>query len=108
MSTAGDYKNVFRGGKKIKGKYFLFIYGDNQDKYSRLGLAISKKYCRLANRRNKIKRVIRESFRKNKEILKGVDVVVLNTLSTHTVTLKNLSKSIDLQWRQIKTDNRYG
>ena len=52
--------------------------------------------------------VARESFRKNKEILKGVDVVVLNTLSTHTVTLKILSKSIDLQWRQIKTDNRYG
>ena len=102
ISVAGEYKQVFRGGQRIKGKYFLLIFYENQNNTPRLGLAISKKYCRLASKRNKIKRIIRESFRKNKDILSGVDVVVLNTLSTHNVTSKILFKSIELQWHQIK------
>ena len=43
----------------------------------RLGLAISKKACRLAVSRNRIKRQIREYFRQHKQQLAGHDYVIL-------------------------------
>ena len=44
---------------------------------SRLGLVVSKKNISKAVERNRVKRVIRESFRKNKTLIPNLDVVVL-------------------------------
>ena len=44
---------------------------------ARLGLAISKKNAKRAVDRNRIKRLIRESFRQNREKLPGIDLVVM-------------------------------
>ena len=86
---ARDYKKVFCAGMRHRGKFFLIICNPNENQGPKLGLAISKKYCRLAAQRNKIKRIIRESFRKNKDKLKGFDIVVLNNKSTHAPAQKS-------------------
>ena len=49
---------------------------DNNTELARLGLVVPKKNISKAVERNKIKRLIRESFRLRKERLKGKDVVV--------------------------------
>lgn len=44
---------------------------------TRLGISISKKTCPNATERNKLKRLIREVFRKNKAALpKGYDILI--------------------------------
>ena len=43
----------------------------------RLGLAIGKKRVRLAVRRNRLKRLVRESFRHNAPQIAAVDLVVI-------------------------------
>jgi ribonuclease P protein component len=67
-----------------------------------LGLAVSKKYCRLAVQRNTIKRIIRESFRKNKDKLHGFDIVVLNNKFTHSVNKETLRADLLSQWNEIE------
>ncbi|MFL2555778.1 MAG: ribonuclease P protein component [Gammaproteobacteria bacterium] len=55
---------------------FIFVKKNGTD-IARLGLAISKKYIKKSVDRNRIKRIVRESFRLQKKNLKGIDVVVL-------------------------------
>lgn len=86
---------------RYRGKYFLIISNPNKDQEAKLGLAVSKKYCRLAIQRNKIKRTIRESFRKNKDKLKGFDIVVLNNKSTHAVRPQELFSDLEARWDKM-------
>lgn len=44
---------------------------------ARLGIVVAKKNVRLAVARNKIKRVLRETFRQQQQLLNGLDVVVV-------------------------------
>ena len=67
---------------------------------SRLGLAISKKHCRLANRRNRIKRIVRESFRQHQHLIKGVDIVVINKPAAANATNQQLFDSLEQHWNR--------
>ena len=50
---------------------------ENQVTVPRLGIAAPKRYIKTAVQRNRIKRVIRESFRVNQGRLSNTDVVIL-------------------------------
>lgn len=43
----------------------------------RLGIVVAKRNVKLAVKRNKLKRMIRESFRLQQQLLMGLDVVVV-------------------------------
>jgi ribonuclease P protein component len=45
--------------------------------YARLGLAVSRKVSKSAVERNRIKRLVRESFRKHSPRLPALDIVVI-------------------------------
>jgi ribonuclease P protein component len=65
---------------------------------ARLGLAVSKKHAKKAVERNRIKRVVRESFRENKSRLAGLDVVVINQSGTGQAANAGLFASLDAHW----------
>jgi ribonuclease P protein component len=73
---------------------------DNGNCGARLGLAISKKHCRLAAGRNRLKRVARESFRQHRAALQGLDVVVLNQPGTHRASNEALFASLARHWQK--------
>lgn len=68
---------VFKQGKRFSFVCFTLIFLATQRNYSRLGMVISKKNCRLAIRRNRIKRLIREQFRLNQQAISDNDIVVV-------------------------------
>lgn len=65
-------------GKKFwLDRYLLIIYAPNHLNYRRLGLIVSKKIGK-ATERNRVKRLLRELFRKNKDIFpQGVDLIMI-------------------------------
>ncbi|MBP9743232.1 MAG: ribonuclease P protein component [Burkholderiales bacterium] len=76
LNTADDFSSVFilrntRNGKWLKIHYKLTKLG-----YSRLGLIVSKKNHKRANKRNYMKRVLRELFRCQQEQWLGYDIIV--------------------------------
>ncbi|MCW8387390.1 ribonuclease P protein component [Fluoribacter dumoffii] len=66
---------MFEQAKKIVTSEFIVLFRENNLGYARLGLALSKKVIAKAHDRNRIKRLLRESFRQKE--LPAVDVVFL-------------------------------
>ena len=73
---------------------------------ARLGLAISKKNCRHASGRNRIKRVVRESFRHHKVELTGLDIVVLNQPGCGAASNDSLFDSLARHWEKCSAAPR--
>ncbi len=72
-----EFKNVLSKGKFFVGKYIIIYIRNNNKKENFIGIAVNTKIGK-AVKRNRIKRVIRESYRLNKEKLKkGKDIVFL-------------------------------
>lgn len=68
---------------------------------ARLGLAISKKVARRAVDRNRIKRLIRESFRSIRCQLPPNDIVVLARSATSAADNDRLFASLAAHWRRL-------
>ena len=73
----------------------------NQLQHPRLGLAISRKVARTAIARNRIKRVIRESFRHRQACLGALDIVVLGRAGVATRSKKTLHEALELLWIEL-------
>lgn len=78
MNHPRDFDRVFRQAKRSGGNGLTILSAENEMGHPRLGLAIAKKHLKLANHRNRLKRIIRESFRQNQSKFAAVDIVVLS------------------------------
>ena len=96
-----DFRQVFKSSCRSEDNTFLVLAKKNDLKWARLGLAISKKNISKAVNRNNIKRVIRESFRHHKNILKAIDVVVVVNRKQTTINNKTINESLDTHWKSI-------
>ncbi|MBI4403500.1 MAG: ribonuclease P protein component [Deltaproteobacteria bacterium] len=86
----------FRSGKRLKTDFFLFYYCQRGS--GRLGVSLSKKVLRLAVARNRIRRLIREVFRKNRERFRQTDV--------HVVGLMRLAE-VWAQWKETHVKQEF-
>ena len=77
LSSKDQYAQVFQKGERVPFGPIVFLVKKNNCDYSRLGFAIAKRHVKNAVERNKLRRLIREGFRINKDPLKGLDIVVL-------------------------------
>ena len=77
LTAAAEFDQVFREGRRSADELFTVLYRSNGLGYPRLGLAIAKRRIRLAVDRNRLKRLIRESFRNAQSNLGDTDVVIL-------------------------------
>ena len=70
-----EFERIYSQGKRLHGKGFTLICHAHADNNSRLGISVHGK-IRGAVKRNRIKRIIRESFRLHREIYPAnVDIV---------------------------------
>ena len=103
LLCAKEFDAVFSKGKKIVDRSFMLVVSRNQLEHARLGLIVSKKTGgKLAVDRNRIKRVIRESFRHQQHQLDGLDIVVVTRGGANNVTNFNLRLELDKQWNRLK------
>ena len=65
-----EYENVYLHGKRVHGGHFSLILLPNNRDHNRLGISIHGQ-LKGAAKRNRIKRIIREFFRLNKDFLQG-------------------------------------
>jgi len=106
-----EFSCVFKKKPVRSGDRYLTILaiakevGDNEKTdlrlSPRLGLAISKKNAKRAVDRNRIKRLIRESFRQNLYMLPAIDVVVMAKPMTKNAENQKIFESLQLHWSKL-------
>jgi len=75
---ASDFQPVFKNACfKVSCQHLLVLAVVGSIANPRLGLVIAKKNVAKAVDRNRIKRVLRESFRHNQGLLPALDIVIL-------------------------------
>jgi ribonuclease P protein component len=87
--------------RKLTNAWFTVYARENEQGYSRLGIAASKRVMPTAVSRNLAKRLIRETFRQGFPAEKAVDVVVVprqaietNALPTSRLALEQLLQRV--------------
>jgi ribonuclease P protein component len=101
LTCPADFQRVFQQACKSTSPEFTVLAIANQQAYPRLGLAIAKKHVRRAVDRNRIKRLIRESFRHNQALLSGLDIVVLARKGVDNSTNETINSALNKHWKVL-------
>jgi len=96
-----DFRSVLSKSQKVSQAYLLAVYQTNDRPNARLGVAVSKRVAKLAVARNRIKRVIRESFRLSQNQLPTIDIVVIVRSEGGNADKKRLRETIDKLWKKL-------
>jgi ribonuclease P protein component len=100
LLDAASFGRVFEKATRSRDKWFTVLCRKNNMATPRLGLAISKKQCKKATARNRLKRLIRESFRHHQDALEGLDIVVMNKAAAADECNSTLVDSLEKHWQQ--------
>ena len=105
LLNAAAFGRVFKKATRSRDSLFTVLCRTNGTDVARLGMAISKKHCKKASSRNRIKRLIRESFRYHQDALAGLDIVVMNQPDAATATNSTIGESLERHWRRCEKLN---
>jgi ribonuclease P protein component len=103
LGKSSEFQRVF-DGKTVQlsaGGLSVLACGNECD-HARLGLVVSSRVARRAVARNRIKRVIRESFRLQRPRLKGWDVVVIARTGAVRQSNGELFASLEGHWKKLE------
>ncbi len=106
MLIPDEFQRVFKQGRKQRGALFTLFCCANGKTNARLGLAIAKRHVPSAVNRNRIRRIIRESFRYHQSQLYGNDVVVIMQRQLPEVCNATLQEELQQQWQKLMSSLR--
>ena len=100
---ATGFKRVFAAARRSGDRNLLLLARENGLGHPRLGLAISKKILRHAVDRNRVKRLVRESFRHHQHELGGLDVVVLARSGCRSAKRQQIHQALARLWQRLES-----
>jgi len=103
MNKPADFSRVFRQAKRTGGGGLTVLTVDNTVGHPRLGLAIAKKHLKLAYRRNRLKRIIRTSFRQHQADFANIDIVVLSRPDVVKRDSAQIWAALEQHWLTVVT-----
>ncbi|MCP5321146.1 MAG: ribonuclease P protein component [Pseudomonadales bacterium] len=102
LLDSAQFKAVFDGAEtRVSLRELLVLARPNALDHPRLGIVVGKKNCRLASSRNRVKRLIRESYRHHQEMLAGLDIIVLARRGIADLDNATISRSLAKSWTRL-------
>jgi ribonuclease P protein component len=105
LRRPSEYARVFRAGRRVPFPNGRAVALVNDLGHPRLGLAISRRQVRRAVERNRIKRLVRESFRHVRCRLGGIDVVVTTQPGIAGQDAAAVRQALDHLWQRLGAES---
>jgi len=97
-----DYRAVFAKARvKVSRRHFLLLALPGSPSQARLGVVVSRKNVPAAVQRNRVKRLVRESYRRNRARLVGADLVVLARKGAHELENAAIHRETVALWNGL-------
>jgi ribonuclease P protein component len=106
LTGKAPYDRLFKEGRKSADAHVLVLARSNGADSPRLGLAIGRKHFRSGVARNRVKRVIKESFRLHQCELRGLDVLVVARKGLGSLPVKALRAALPRHWQKLSQLDR--
>lgn len=102
LTKSAQYQAVFdqRDYRLPIGSLLLLACQNHLDR-PRMGLILSKRIIPLAVTRNRVKRLLRESFRRHQQELAGLDIIILARKGLGDLDNKAISKDLTSLWEKL-------
>lgn len=101
LLTPSHFENVFQKAIPAVTPQITLLARFNSVDHPRLGITIAKKRVKKAHDRNRLKRIIRESFRLNQHSIPDIDIVVVAKSGLDTMTNQQLSNQLNKLWKKL-------
>lgn len=96
-----QFDALYASGRRIDDRFFGLRIKPNGLAHPRIGLAVAIKTAGSAVARNRLRRLIRESFRLAQHELPAVDVVVAVKFPATTAPASSLRASLATLWQRV-------
>jgi ribonuclease P protein component len=96
-----QFDAVYNGGRRVDDRFFALRVKPNGLAHARVGLAVAVKTAGNAVRRNRIRRLVRESFRLAQHELPAVDIVVAAKFPAREAPAASLRASLATLWKRV-------
>ena len=99
-----EFRQVQLSGRRIHTPHFLIVVQPNALSTTRLGITVTKKVG-SAVQRNRIKRVVRDVFRRNRALFPpSHDVVFIAKRGSHTIDFDTLLGEVERAARKLRPE----
>ncbi len=102
LTRTADFEAVFKQGERSADQLFTLLYRPSGLDHARLGMTAPAKRVRTAVGRNRIRRLVRESFRHTAPDLAGLDIVVLVKAPASEASNPQVFNSLSAHWRRLE------
>lgn len=103
LRIKSQFDSVFSNRKCKNGRLVRVFWRFNECNYPRIGISISKKNINKAVSRNKLKRIIKESFRLNYTHLPAIDIVLVVKRGADSQTTELFFNELNEKWSELAT-----
>lgn len=101
LHNKSDFDRVYRDAKRFTDALFAVFVHRSGAPGARLGLSIGARVVGNAVRRNRVKRLIRESFRLHQHDLPFVDIVVNARAGARNADNASIVRSLERHWQSV-------
>tara|TARA_B100000886_G_scaffold232174_1_gene162176 strand:- start:120 stop:509 length:390 start_codon:yes stop_codon:yes gene_type:complete len=102
LHASDQFRQVFKNTEvRVAHPKYILLAKCNSVDYARLGIVVGKRHINKASARNVIKRLVRETFRKN-IWSESFDVLFLVRSDLTGISKKELTELLEDGWKRLK------